>query len=199
MSDLDASKRQSWLLFTSDREQRLWGWTLAVVVAVYSTLGLARTLVGVLDDSVMGAGFFICMLLVGVMVLTQGLKVRPGGVEIAVALGVGVAYVLVAIRMALPAERSHLLEYSVVALLIYEALTERASQSRRVPVPALLAILATSLIGVLDESIQAFLPSRVFDPLDMLQNSAAAVAAVTPCAALRWTRRLAMQLRRQRT
>ena len=28
--------------FTSDRERRLWLWTLAVLVAIYSTLGLAR-------------------------------------------------------------------------------------------------------------------------------------------------------------
>ena len=102
--------------------------------------------------------------------------------------------------MGLAAERSHLLEYSVVALFIYEALTERASQGRRVPVPALLAILATSLVGVLDECIQAFLPSRVFDPLDMLQNAVAAVVAVTGCAALRWARRLTLrQFRRHRT
>ena len=32
-------------LFTSDRERRLWLWTLAVLVAIYSTLGLARALV----------------------------------------------------------------------------------------------------------------------------------------------------------
>jgi VanZ family protein len=87
------------------------------------------------------------------------------------------------------AERSHLMEYSVVALLIHEALTERASHGRRVPVPALLAVLATVLIGVLDECIQAFVPSRVFDPLDMVQNAVAAVTAVAASVALHWARR----------
>ena len=57
------------------------------------------------------------------------------------------------------------MEYGVVAVFVYEALTERASRGRRVPVPALLAALATSLLGVLDECIQAFLPSRVLDPI----------------------------------
>ena len=37
-------------LFTSDRERRLWLWTLAVVVAIYSTLGLAGTLAGALRE-----------------------------------------------------------------------------------------------------------------------------------------------------
>ena len=37
--------------FTSDRERRLWLWTLAVLVAIYSSLGLAGTLVGALRDN----------------------------------------------------------------------------------------------------------------------------------------------------
>ncbi len=83
------------------------------------------------------------------------------------------------------AERTHLMEYGVVGVFVHEALTERASQGRRVPVPAaLLAILATTLVGALDEGIQAILPSRVFDPVDMLFNLLAAVMAVTASAAL---------------
>ena len=36
--------------FSSRRERRLWGWTLAVVAAIYSTLGLAATLAGFLRN-----------------------------------------------------------------------------------------------------------------------------------------------------
>ena len=91
--------------------------------------------------------------------------------------------------MSIPTERSHLIEYGVVALFVHEALTERASHGRRVPAPALLAVLATALAGVLDECIQLFLPSRVFDPLDMLFNVLAAAMAVTASISLRWARR----------
>jgi VanZ family protein len=87
-------------------------------------------------------------------------------------------------------ERSHLIEYGVVAVFIYEALMERASQGRRVPVPALLAILTTSLFGVLDECIQAILPSRVFEPTDILFNVLAALMAIVASVTLGWTRRL---------
>ena len=46
-------------LFTSDRERRLWCWALAVVVAIYSTLGLAGTLAEVLrENNLMRAAFF---------------------------------------------------------------------------------------------------------------------------------------------
>ena len=176
-------------LFTSERERRLWAWTLAVVVAIYSTLGLARTLFAELGHLDLGVGLFlVCCLLVVATAVTQGLRVRPGGVEIAVALGVVAAYLLVFVRMSIPTERSHLIEYGVVALFIHEALAERASHGRRVPAPALLAVLAATLIGVVDECIQLALPSRVFDPIDMLFNLLAAVMAVTASSALRWAR-----------
>ena len=50
-------------------------------------------------------------------------------------------------------------------------------------------MLATGLIGVIDECIQLLLPSRVFDPIDMLFNVLAAVMAVTASTALGWARK----------
>ena len=174
--------------FASDRERRLWGWTLAVVVAIYSTLGLARALADALGDSTLvGAGLFLlCCFLVLAAVVTQGLRVQPGGLEIGVALGVAAAYILVFVRMAIPTERSHLIEYGVVAVLVHEALLERARHGRRVPAPALLAVLGAGLVGVLDECIQLLVPSRVFDPLDMLFNVLGGAMAVAASAALGW-------------
>ena len=188
-------------LFSSDRERRLWAWTLAVVVAIYSTLGLAGTLTGAVSQDLLAAGVLLCMLLVLATIVTQGLRAKPGGAEIGIALGIAAAYILVFLRMnGSVTERTHLMEYGVVGVFIYEALTERASQGRRVPVSALHAMLATTLAGALNEGIQAILPSRVFDPVDMLFNSLAAVMAVTASAALRWARRLALQqFRRHRT
>ena len=175
--------------FISGRECRLWLWTLAVVVAIYSTLGLAGMVAGALGDDDLAAVFFVLgMLLVGATVVTQGLKARPGGAEIGVALGVAVVYLMVLFRMTIP-ERSHLIEYGVVAVFIYEALAERAAQGRRVPVPAVLAVLATSLVGMLDECIQLFLPNRVFDPLDMVFNFLAAAMVITARWTLEWVRR----------
>ena len=177
--------------FSSDRERRLWMWTAVVVAAIYSTLGLARTLVDYLGNDFFSVWLFLAgCLLVLLTVVTQGLRVRPGGAEIAVALGVAAAYLLIVVRMSVPTERSHLVEYGVVAVFIHEALAERASRGRRVPVPAVLAIVAASLVGLIDEGIQRLIPSRVFDPVDILFNVLAAVMAVSASVALRWARRL---------
>lgn len=185
--------------FSSDRERRLWIWALVVIVAIYATLGLARTLFEVLgDEELYGAAFVIGFLMIWAAILTAGLRVRPGGFEIAVALGVAAVYLMVFARMGIP-ERTHLFEYGVVALFIYGALTERAHNGRRVPVPALLAILATTLAGALDECIQWFLPSRVFDPVDMGFNFIAAVMGVGGSAALGWARDVTIRFRRRRS
>ncbi len=174
--------------FASKREKRLWLLVLAVVVGIYSTLGLAGMLADLLyNQSLSAAAFLFAMFLIGLTILAHGLNARPSHAEITVALGVAVAYFMLFFRMTMP-ERSHLIEYGALALLIHEALMERASQGRRVLAPSMLAILATSLVGALDEGIQWFLPNRVFDPIDILFNVLAGGMAVTASAALGWAR-----------
>ena len=186
-------------MFTSARERRLWAWTLAVVVAIYSTLGLARTLAGILrEEGLLVAAFASGMALVGAAVLILGLRRRPGGAEIGIALGVTAAYYMVMVRMALPEERTHLIEYGVVAVFIHEALKERSSQGRSVPMPAVIAVVAASVVGVIDECIQAFLPNRVFDTEDILFNVLAATMAVASSAALSWAHSRRREGRRTR-
>lgn len=184
-------KDSSTSLFTSARERRLWLWAIAVVVGIYSTLGLAQTLAKVLRDrDMIGAGSFIFSLfLVGAAVLALGLKARPRGVEIGVALGIVAVYLLVFLRMAIPEERGHIIEYSVLAVFIYEALTERVRNGRRVPAAAVIAWVMTALLGWLDEGIQALLPNRVYDIRDVGFNSFAAFLAIAASLALTWTRK----------
>lgn len=173
--------------FSSARERRLWLFTLAAVIGIYSTLVLSSTL-SKIDQNLAAVAFLSFMLAVGITVVLLALKVRPHGAEVGAALGIVSVYLFLLLRMTIP-ERSHLMEYSVVAAFIYAALTERKSNGRRVPVPALLAILFTTLIGAIDEFIQVFLPSRVFDPVDIFFNFIASVMAVTASVILVWVRR----------
>ena len=59
-------------------------------------------------------------------------------------------------------ERTHLLEYGIVAGLIHAALIEREAHGRGVPMPALLTIVVTAVLGLVDECVQALLPNRVW-------------------------------------
>ena len=172
-------------LFTSDRERRLWLWALAVMVAIYSTLGPARTLVDALRErNLLRVSFAVVVLLVVVAVVGQWVKRRPGWREIGVALGVALAYWMTFLRMENPAERTHLIEYGIVAALIHQALLERMRNGRPVPGPAALTVALTALVGLLDECIQAVLPSRVFDWNDVLFNALAGFMVIVARLAL---------------
>jgi VanZ family protein len=177
-------------LFTTNRERRLWTWTLVVVVAIYSTLGLAPSLSGVLRDrGLLDAVFVFCLLLVGAAIVTQALKTRPSIAEIGLASGIVGVYIMVFARMAIPEERTHLFEYSLVAALIYQALSERRIQGRSVPAPAALAVAATALLGWLDEEIQSTLPNRVYDLQDVGFNALAGLMAIIATLMMAWARR----------
>ncbi|NNF66079.1 MAG: VanZ family protein [Gammaproteobacteria bacterium] len=172
--------------FASPRERRLWLLTALLVFAIYSTLGLAATLAAWLyGQALMTTAFVAAMLLTALTIVMVALGVRPRGIEIGAWLGVAVVYFLVLLRLAIP-ERSHLMEYGIVAVFILEALNERAAHGRRVPLPALLAIVAAAMIGAVDEMLQLAIPSRVFDWMDMLFNLLAATMAVAAAVFLRW-------------
>ena len=163
------------------------------MAAIYSTLGLAGTLAETLREYELlevSSLVLFAMFLLGATILTLGISLRPGGAEIAVLLGITFVYLLLFLRTTVsPAERTHLMEYGVLGVFIHEALVERVSQGRRVPVPAVVAVVLTAALGAVDEGIQWFLPNRVFDPVDMLFNFLAATTSVAAVVALAWARR----------
>lgn len=180
--------------FTSDRERRLWRCALAVVVAIYSTLWLAGALAEVLGErDLLDGSFAVGFLLVVAAIIGSALRRRPGRREIWVALGVTAVYGMVIVRMGIgPAERTHLFEYGLVAVLIHQALTERVRSGGRVPIPAVLTVAVTALVGWLDEGIQALLPNRFYDLRDVGINALAGLMAILAILALaparRWKR-----------
>ena len=80
-------------------------------------------------------------------------------------------------------------EYSVLVIFIHKALIERAIQGKKIPKPALVAFLTAFAIGVLDEFTQLFLPSRVFDPIDILFNGFVAFMAIGASMVILWVRK----------
>ena len=135
--------------------------------------------------------FVVALLMAVVAIVVIGLSTKPGPAEVGIAIAIASAYIMVLSRITILEERSHLFEYGILAALIYLALAERRRQGRRVPVPALLAIVITTAIGWIDEGIQLLLPSRVYDIWDVGFNALAAFMAVLAIVSLSWARRRA--------
>ena len=93
-------------------------------------------------------------------------------------------------RVETPEERTHLIEYRLVAILVYQALVERKRNGRMVPCPTAFALVMTAILGLLDEGIQWILPNRVFDWVDFGFNTLAALMAIGVSLALVHVRRL---------
>ncbi|KAA3631942.1 MAG: VanZ family protein [Bacteroidetes bacterium] len=176
-------------LFTSKREKRLWLSTLVIIIAIYSTLSLAQPASNFLSDHGLLTPFFILgMLLVAVTILTQGFQRRIKKIDIGLTLGVIVVYLMVFVRMEIPEERTHLIEYGVLAIFVHEAIKERYRLTTLVLQPALIAIFITAVFGIIDECIQIFLPNRVFDFRDIIFNTLAGIMAIGISSVISWVR-----------
>ena len=159
-------------LFTSIRERRLWTWTALVLLAIWSTLGPARVIAGSLRETgILGLSIILFLVLILCFLGYSWLKRRPDWREAGMVVGVIIAYLMVGVRIDSWEERTHLIEYGIVAALIHEALIERRRNGRVIRNTALMAIIVTAVLGLIDETIQYFIPSRVFDFRDVFFNA----------------------------
>ena len=92
--------RTSTAIFSSPRERRLWIGALAVIVAIYTTLGLARPLSAMLRQrGLLAAAFVLGFVLILATIGALGLKTRPAGLQIGVALGTLAVYVMLLVHI----------------------------------------------------------------------------------------------------
>jgi hypothetical protein len=89
---------------------------------------------------------------------------------------------LVALRtlVSSPIGRVHLVEYGLLAILVLRALPAGVGRY-----PA--AFASAAAVGLLDETVQHFLPNRVFDWYDVGLNAAAALLGLLAAAWWTWT------------
>ncbi len=175
-------------LFTSKREKQLWLWVFAVIIAIFSTLFFGQPLAELFSSQDARAVVFsIVMLLVGTTILIHAIKSKPSSLELTLWIGLAAVYTMFILRLGMP-DRSHLIEYSVLAIFIHKAILERNNQTRGIPLPGLIALVISFTIGVIDECIQILLPDRYFDPEDILFNGMSATMAIGSNAIMHWVR-----------
>lgn len=176
--------------FVSAKEKRLWLWAATVLVAILATLFIGRPLANQLRDQNIQAIFFLFgLIMTGAAIVVHALRVKPNQIELSIIYGIVAVYGMFIFRLGAP-ERSHLIEYSVLAILVHKALIERFKDTNSILKPALLGLTITFLIGVLDESIQLFLPNRVFDVEDIVFNGMATAMAISANVLITWVRTL---------
>lgn len=71
----------------------------------------------------------------------------------------------------------HFLEYAVFAFLLFRSISHLSSKLR-LPLAALLSLLALSIFAVADEYLQSFIPGRTSDVYDVLADLAGGVAVI---------------------
>lgn len=171
-------EKASTSFFKTKKEKRLWFFFTITVLTIFASIGFANALSEYLtNEGFIGFTFSLGLLAIAAGIFLTGLRTRPRGVEIGITISVLAVYVIIAARAFSAEHRSHIIEYSVVSLILFEALKER-SENKKVLIPAVFAIIGTVLIGTIDELIQFLMPSRVFDLFDIFFDFIASLMAV---------------------
>ncbi|PKA81989.1 VanZ like protein [Ulvibacter sp. MAR_2010_11] len=165
---------------TSRKERKLWISALVVLIAIYATLFLGGQLLDLMvERRIIEQGLFYLFLLLFITFIISGWKSSRNRLENWIYAGVIAVYGMALLRMDITtSERSHMIEYGLLSILIYEALIERKRNGVNVKIPVLTSILGAGTIGLLDECIQYFLSYRIFDMVDIGFNYLASAFGV---------------------
>ena len=128
------------------------------------------------------------MVMIVMSVLIYGLKRKAGMPELVAFLGILGVYLLVIARISIPEERTHLIEYGIVGIFVFEAIKERYRHVDGIILPLLYSILITAIIGLIDEGLQYLIPGRFFDPRDVFFNFFAGSMSIVSSIFIKWIR-----------
>jgi VanZ family protein len=118
------------------------------------------------------AFFFIALAL---FITYKSIRERIGLLRIVILLGVCALAFTFAWRQPYMAEKTHILEYGILAWM---ALRDLDKNKKGVLKSAILAFIFAALVGVVDEAFQKLLPWRVFEVRDMLTNALSAALGI---------------------
>ncbi len=162
----------------SGREWQAWLWVLLCTIGIYSMIPLARGFQKFVYSTV-GKEFFTYAALFAVVVilitllyyLLFKLKIRNISQYIWLFLCAG-AFIHFTLQLRKhPEEALHLLEYGLLSILVFKALTHRI-RDRSIYVSVVLLVL---FLGTVDEFIQWMTPQRYWGIEDVKLNTIAAI------------------------
>ena len=163
-------------LFTSKKERKLWILNIVVISIILSTLGVDQQIANFMRaHSILNDSINFVAVLSGLGVIAYMIKMKSGFFEYLTFASACFVLFWMWLRIDIPEERTHLIEYLVVSALFYRTFKERALNMSGFNFFPLKAFATAILVGVMDEVVQYFLPNRVFDIIDVGFN----VIAVT--------------------
>lgn len=156
-----------------NKRTQYWGLAATWTALIYSTLYIVRPVCEFLKqhtpfDAIVWGTF---VLIAAWMIYFIFIHVRwQRASSCLLFFGTGVCYIAALYLLKIPEERIHLIQYGVLACLLFRALRLNLP-----PLPAYVgAFLLTSLLGWTDEGIQHLLPNRYFEWKDCILNSVSA-------------------------
>ena len=177
---------------TSKKERKLWISVLVVLIAIYASLFLGGQFIDLMIERrrIEQSTFYLFILLI-LAFIVSGWKSSGKRLEYWIYAGMIAVYGMTLFRMDITtAERSHMFEYGLLSILIYEALIERRLNGENVKIPVLTSIFGAGTIGLLDEYIQNFISYRVFDIIDIGFNYLASAFGVITSIGVRKLKRI---------
>ena len=178
--------------FVSPLEKRFFRLAAICLLLIYASLFFVRPVVNLLREQNLLRATVAATFLVAVgLVVAWRRRAGAGPAEWALVALFAIVYVILILRIRMPEERFHLIEYGLFGGLVYagfqerrEALTRAGRRPTWVP-SSVLALMATVAAGWIDEGIQGLLPERVYDLRDVALNGVAGLVAVAFLAVLR--------------
>lgn len=163
---------------TKNQQRQLY-WSLSAVwtIFIYATLGIVRPICeflrqwGALNFLVSGAIIVTIIAAVWLALLRRPPRQKRVYLFLILILA---AYAGLMVYLRIPEERVHLLQYGMLAFLIYRAAKLDVADIRAYGV----SLSLTSLLGWIDECLQHITPGRFFDWKDVLLNAVSAALAL---------------------
>lgn len=142
-------------------ERYYWRCSALIILLIFSTLFIGNPLRQWWDNQDGHAFFFVIgMALVAGCIALGGLFFRDRWENIALRMGLAAIFVMFLLRLSL-AERSHIIEYSVLAYCIFKALSTRNKGRGNESSAYLQSAILCIIIALIDEGLQTVLPQRI--------------------------------------
>ncbi len=163
----------------NESERRSWIYVISWTFVIFITIPLARKIQAFVSNN-LGRDLFtygvIAIIIVMLVFSMRRLKLKKQTAKVSSYVWLtGISFILISYSIYLgkksPEEAVHFIQYGVLAILIFRALTHRITDQGIY----IVAIMCTLAIGILDETIQWLTPGRYWGLRDIWLNSFAAV------------------------